>query len=463
MESNRADGIMRRCSHGNARTSDAKSMDIRHKATSIRLLSLDTPPMRAFHVTWLAFFLCFFGWFGIAPLMAVVREDLKLTADQIANIVIASSVITIFARLVVGWLCDRVGPRVTYAWLLAVGSLPVMGIGLAHSYETFLLFRFGMGLVGASFVVTEYHASIMFAPNVVGTANATTAGWGNLGGGVTQVAMPLLFGALMTLGLDEFLSWRIAMIAPGVLLLLTAIAYYVLTQDAPDGNFVDLRASRTADHASDTASLLDVCRDYRVWILCVLYGASFGIEVTMDNIAALYFMDHFQLTLKVAGIVASSFGLLNLFARTLGGNLGDAAGLRWGLKGRTYWLGAVILAEGLGLATFAGLAALVPAVAVFMLFGLFVCMGCGATYAVTPFINRRAVGAVAGVVAAGGSAGAVAAGFLLKATGVGPRGLLTLGIIVAAVALLAPLIRFSHTDDHAMRTEIVDSLRLSPV
>lgn len=438
-------------------------MDIRGKATSIRLLSIDSPPMRAFHATWLAFFLCFFGWFGIAPLMAVVREDLKLTADQIANTIIASTAITILARLVVGSLCDRVGPRLTYSWLLALGSLPVMGIGLAHSYATFLLFRFGIGLVGASFVVTQYHMSIMFAPNVVGTANATTAGWGNLGGGVTQVAMPLAYGALMSIGLNEFLSWRIAMVVPGVLLLLTAIAYYAFTQDAPEGNFTDLRASGGLAHASATASLLDVCRDYRVWILFVLYGACFGIELTMDNVAALYFKDHFHLTLKAAGIVASSFGMMNLFARALGGIAGDAAGLKWGLRGRSYWLGVVILAEGLALVAFAGLTTLVPAVALFMLFGVFVCMGCGATYAVTPFINRRGVGAVAGLVGAGGNAGAVAAGFLLKASSVtAPRGFLTLGIIVTAVALLAPLIRFSEADEVAVRAEVRATTTLPP-
>jgi NNP family nitrate/nitrite transporter-like MFS transporter len=430
-------------------------VDIEHKATRIRLWSTDTPPMRAFHVTWLAFFLCFFGWFGIAPLMAVVREDLKLTSDQIANTVIASTAITILARLVVGWCCDRVGPRLTYTWLLIVGSLPVMGIGFAHNYQTFLVFRFGIGLVGASFVITQYHTSIMFAPNIVGTANATAAGWGNLGGGVTQLVMPLLLGALVAIGLNEAVSWRVAMIVPGALMLATALAYYGLTQDAPDGNFADLHAFSTLDRSRTTASFVEVCQDYRVWILFVIYGACFGIELTMDNIAALYFKDHFDLTLKTAGIIASSFGMMNLFARALGGIMADQVGLRWGLNGRSYWLGAVILAEGLALAAFASQTTLMPAVGMFMLFGLFVCMGCGATYAVTPFINRKGMGAVAGLVGAGGNAAAVGAGFLLKASSVtGPRGLMILGITVTAVAGLAPFIRFSETDERAVRGEI---------
>src|SRR5688500_10227032 len=111
------------------------------KATRINLLDFRSPQMRAFHMTWVAFFLCFFAWFGIAPLMAVVREELKLTKTQVGNIIIASVAITILARLVIGWLCDKIGPRVCYSGLLILGALPVIGIGLAESYETFLLFR----------------------------------------------------------------------------------------------------------------------------------------------------------------------------------------------------------------------------------------------------------------------------------------------------------------------------------
>ena len=159
-------------------------MTIRHKAVRIRLRDFSSTPMRAFHMTWAAFFLCFFGWFGIAPLMPVVRDEFHLTKAQIGNTIIASVAITILARLLFGWLCDRIGPRKAYAWLLILGALPVMGIGLARDYQTFLLFRLAIGAIGASFVITQYHTSVMFAPNVVGTANATTAGWGNLGGGV---------------------------------------------------------------------------------------------------------------------------------------------------------------------------------------------------------------------------------------------------------------------------------------
>src|SRR5262252_5334838 len=120
-------------------------MTIRNKATSIRLSDFHSIPMRAFHATWFAFFLCFFGWFGIAPLMPIIRDELHLTKAQIGNSVIASVAITILVRLITGWLCDRIGPRRAYAWLLIVGALPVMGVGLSHDYVSFLIFRLAIG------------------------------------------------------------------------------------------------------------------------------------------------------------------------------------------------------------------------------------------------------------------------------------------------------------------------------
>src|SRR6187401_2531496 len=190
------------------------------KATKINLLDFKTTPMRAFHITWITFFVCFFGWFGIAPLMPIIREDLGLSKSQIGNIIIASVSITIFARLLFGWLCDKIGPRISYSALLLFGSLPVMFIGLSNSYESFLLFRLAIGVIGASFVITQYHTSVMFAPNVVGTANATAAGWGNMGGGVTLIVMPLVAAGFVGLGwVSTANSWRLAMIVPGVLLL----------------------------------------------------------------------------------------------------------------------------------------------------------------------------------------------------------------------------------------------------
>jgi NNP family nitrate/nitrite transporter-like MFS transporter len=421
------------------------------KATRIRLLDLSSAPMRAFHLSWFAFFLSFVAWFGIAPLMAVVRDDLKLTKAQIGNTVIASVLFTIFARFLTGWLCDRFGPRRTYAALLILGALPVAGIGLAHSYEAFLIFRLLIGLIGASFVVTQYHTSVMFAPRVVGTANAITAGWGNLGGGVTQWLMPLLFGTIVGLGVDKFMGWRLAMIIPAVLMLLTGLAYHWLTKDAPnDQPFVPRRGAQ---------AFWEAAGDYRVWLLFLLYGACFGVEITIDNVAALYFKDSFHLTLKLAGFLASLIGMMNVFARALGGMFGDWAGARWGLRGRSLLLGLVIFAEGVAMVLFSRFMALVPAIAAFLVFGLMVCMACGVTYAVVPLIQPRAIGSVSGIVGAGGNFGAVMAAMLFKSESIsGSQAFLILGATVAAVAFAVLLLCFREVHAPAAGYEPVPAL-----
>lgn len=421
-------------------------MEVKNKATQINLFNLKSVQMRAFHTTWFAFFLAFFGWFGIAPLMAIVREDLMLTKFQIGNTIIASVASTVIVRILIGPLCDRIGSRKAYTWLLLLGSIPVMGLGLARSYETFLLFRLAIGAIGAAFVITQYHTSVMFAPNCVGAANATTAGWGNLGGGVTQMVMPLIFTAVLSFGVDKFLGWRLAMIIPGVALFLMGFVYYFTTQDAPDGNYKVLRARGEMEPAEGKGmeSFMLAIKDYRVWALFVIYAACFGVELTINNVAALYYHDRFQLDVKTAGLIAGLFGLMNIFARTMGGVFSDFFAKKMGLRGRVMFLFAVLLGEGIMLMLFSQMGVLVFAVSSMIVFSLFVQMSEGATYGIVPFINKKALGAVAGIVGAGGNAGAVAAGFLFRAESITmQQGFLYLGAMVAVASVATVLVRFS--------------------
>ncbi len=421
-------------------------MDIKNKSTQINLFSLKSVQMRTFHTTWFAFFLAFFGWFGIAPLMAIVREDLMLTQVQIGNTIIASVAITVLVRILIGPLCDRIGARKAYTWLLILGSIPVMGIGLAQDYHTFLLFRLAIGAIGAGFVITQYHTSVMFAPNCVGTANATTAGWGNLGGGVTQMVMPLIFTAVLSFGVNEFLGWRLAMIIPGIALFMMGFVYYFCTQDAPDGDYRELRKQGKIEPAEGKGmeSFILAIKDYRVWALFFIYAACFGVELTINNVAALYYHDRFHLDVKTAGLIAGLFGLMNIFARTVGGFFSDFFAKKMGLKGRVVFLFVVLLGEGIMLMLFSQMSVLIVAVGTMIVFSLFVQMSEGATFGIVPFINRKALGAVAGIVGAGGNAGAVAAGFLFRAESISTQqALFFLGIMAVIASFSTLLVRFS--------------------
>ncbi len=416
------------------------------KATRIDLFSLATPQMKAFHVTWLAFFVCFFAWFAAAPLMPLIKNEFGLSKDQIANINIAAVAVTILFRLIVGPLCDRFGPRRTYTWLLFIGAIPVLGLALARSYEVFLFLRLLIGAIGASFVITQYHTSVMFAPNVVGTANAAVGGWGNAGGGVTQSVMPLIVAAVVSLGVEQAYGWRVAMLVPGIAMIVMGFVYARFTQDAPQGDLKDLRAQGIALESGKKgglATFAQAAANYRVWVLAAIYGASFGVEIFIHNIAASYYVDSFGLSLQSAGFAAGIFGALALFARALGGIFSDRVARRHGLDGRTMLLFACLIGEGVGLLMFSRSPSVGLAIAAMSFFGLFTHMACGATYALMPFVDRRALGGVAGIIGAGGNVGAVIAGFINKASPSTSQTLWTLGLIVLVTGLGALAIRFS--------------------
>ncbi|GAB4015578.1 NarK family nitrate/nitrite MFS transporter [Spirosoma koreense] len=407
---------------------------------SLNVLSFKGIQMRTFHITWLTFFVCFFGWFGLAPLMPAIRADLGLTKPQVGNTIIAAVSATIFARLLVGKLCDTWGPRKTYTVLLVLGSLPVMLVGLAHDYTTFLLFRLAIGTIGASFVITQFHTSMMFAPKIKGTANAVAGGWGNLGGGITQVVMPLIMAAIVGFGYTKPEAWRLAMIVPGLLMLVMAFVYYRYTKDTPDGNFDEIDRSEAK---GEKVSFWKACADIRVWALALAYGCCFGMEITFDGVAALYFFDNFKLEETQAGFWAMLFGGMNIFARALGGIVADRVGNRYGMRGKGILLAGMLLLEGLGIMLFAQAGSLPMAIVSMITFALFLKMSNGGTYAIVPFVNPKAVGAISGIVGAGGNVGGMLMGFLFKSQSISySQAFLYIGCLVAVVGLTLFLVNF---------------------
>tara|TARA_R110001592_G_scaffold52661_6_gene161535 strand:- start:310 stop:1602 length:1293 start_codon:yes stop_codon:yes gene_type:complete len=347
--------------------------------------------------------------------MPDVVRDLGLTPAQKWNSIILAVSGTVFARLLIGKLCDKYGPRLCYTWLLILVAIPVIASGLVQTPLQFLICRLFIGFIGASFVITQVHTSLMFAPNVVGTANATSAGWGNLGGGANRLGMPLIAAAVVSFGVADANAWRYSMVIAGVAVFLMGLVYYFFTQDTPEGNFKDLRASgETVTTKKDQVGFSTVIKDYRTWILFVVYAASFGIELTVYGTMDDYLQNTFQLERVTAGNIVLSFALMNIFARTLGGFFGDKFGKLKGLRGRVLFLSAILSLEGIMLVTFSATTSIILGIVFLILFSLTVQMAEGATFSVVPFINKKAIGSVSGIVGAGGNVGAFLAALLLK-------------------------------------------------
>lgn len=412
--------------------------------TKLNIFSFKGVQMRTFHITWLTFFVCFFGWFGLAPLMPVIKENLHLDKSQIGNIIIASVSGTIIARLLIGKLCDTWGPRKTYTALLLLGAIPVMCVGLAQSYTSFLLFRLAISVIGASFVITQFHTSMMFAPNVKGTANAVAGGWGNLGGGVTNMVMPLIFAAIVGFGYTSQQAWRYAMILPGVMMLVMAFLYYRYTKDTAEGNYDEIEREVKIKTKTDYT----VLKDWRIWALAMAYAVCFGMEITFDNVAALHFVQEYKLSMSTAGLCAGAFGFMNIFARALGGIFADRVGKSYGMRGKGVLLAIVLLLEGFGLIMFAQAGSFGMAMFAMISFALFLKMANGATYAITPFVNTKNVGLVAGIVGAGGNVGGMLFGFLFKSASITYlQAFSYIGVIVICVSLIVLVTRFAKTEN----------------
>ncbi|MBT9187045.1 MFS transporter [Zobellia russellii] len=454
------------------------------KVTSLKLGNIKSMPIRTFWITSVAFFICFFAWFGIVPFMPDVVKDLGLTPEQKWNSIILAVTGTVFARLLIGKLCDKYGPRLCYTYLLLIGAIPVILLGFVQTPAQFLICRLFIGFIGASFVITQFHTSIMFAPNIVGTANATSAGWGNLGGGANRLGMPLIAAAVVSFGVADEVAWRYSMVIAGVIAMLMGVVYYFFTQDTPEGNFAQLKKEgKMPKLKKDEESFISVLKDYRVWILFVVYAASFGMELTVYGTMDDYLQNTFGLMRSTAGNLVLSFALMNIFARTLGGFFGDRFGKMKGLRGRVVFLGIILAIEGCMLTIFSTTTSIAFGILFLIAFSLSVQMAEGATFSVVPFINKKAIGSISGIVGAGGNVGAFVAAMFLKSqsalaetqaiaanTNLGEEavraaqsaaastavsgGYFIIGICVVVAAGLSLAIKFSTEDEKATALEM---------
>ena len=431
---------------------------------SLNILNFADKKIRMLHVSWVAFFITFVVWFNHAPLLVFMKEAFDLSSQQLKALMILNVAMTIPARILIGMLVDKFGPRIIYSGLLMTSGVVCTAFALAQTYEQLALLRFLMGFTGAGFVIGIRLVSEWFPAKTVGVAEGIYGGWGNFGSAAAAMLLPTL--ALLIGGED---GWRYALMSTGAVAFLYGIFFYRVARNTPKGstyfkpkksgglevtsrrdfyfylamnipmyialavltwklgpekiNLLSAVASNViyvgliALFIVQTSQIYKVNKENlksgvpelqqykfkQVAILNWAYFVTFGSELAVVSMLPLFFMETFELTAVTAGLLASGFAFMNLVARPGGGWLSDKFGRK-----KTLSILICGLAVGYMVLSQIDSAWLIPlAVIATMCCSFFVQAGEGAVFAMVPLIQRRMTGQIAGMTGAYGNVGAV--------------------------------------------------------
>ncbi len=189
---------------------------------------------RILHMTWLAFFLSFVVWFNLAPLATALQEDMGLSSEQIRTLAICNVALTVPARIIIGMLLDKYGPRLTYSLLLMYAAIPCIAFAMAQNFGQLVVSRLALSIVGAGFVIGIRMVAEWFPPKEIGLAEGIYGGWGNFGSAGAAFTLPTV-AALLTFGAGSVLNWRLAIGITGVIAAVYGALYYISVQDTPTG------------------------------------------------------------------------------------------------------------------------------------------------------------------------------------------------------------------------------------
>jgi len=385
----------------------------------------------------------FFVWFSMSSLLPEIKDSLGLSNKDIWTSTILNDIAVIFMRSAIGPICDNYGARLPMSVTLIIGAIACSFTGLIHSSYGLSVLRFFIGIVGSTFVMSQYWTITMFSRQIIGTANAIVGGWGNAGGGVSQLVMgAILFPIFRNYVFDGDAekAWRLIFIFPAVAALLTGIIVPLISDDAPRGYYKDMKKNGEMTSSSLATVFRNASTNRNTWLLSFQYACCFGIEITMNNAASLYFKEVFHQTTEGAAVLSSIFGWINIFARPLGGILSDKLNKSFGLRGRLWVLTLLLVLEGLSIVVFAQMKSLSSAITTMVIFSCFVQATEGAVYGIVPYVNSPGTGSVAGFVGSGGNLGAIIFGFAFRELSY-KSGFIFMGTIAAASSILSVFIR----------------------